>query len=202
MRALLLEHGMVTPVGRRHSSTGCPQSSLMLSTDCPRASWSYSIDSGNDGSRSTLRSVRPRATWRSGPINHPVSLSGDSPRHRSHHRHRAVAAVGDGRMFARGRDMAAWLGLVPRQHSTGGRPTLGSISKRGTRTCAALHPRRPVFVRPLETRPVVARPMAAPGRDASTASGGHRRVANTMVRICWKVLTSEEEFRAYPARVA
>jgi hypothetical protein len=42
-----------------------------------------------------------------------------------------VAAVGDGRMFARGRDMAAWLGLVPRQHSTGGKPTLGSISKRG-----------------------------------------------------------------------
>src|SRR5207248_5538064 len=36
-----------------------------------------------------------------------------------------VAAVGDGRMFARGRDMAASLGLVPRQHSTGGKPTLG-----------------------------------------------------------------------------
>ena len=32
---------------------------------------------------------------------------------------------------ARGRDMAAWLGLVPRQHSTGGKPVLGRVSKRG-----------------------------------------------------------------------
>jgi transposase len=41
-----------------------------------------------------------------------------------------VAAVGNGRMFASGRDMAAWLGIVPSQHS-GGKPTLGRISKRG-----------------------------------------------------------------------
>jgi transposase len=41
------------------------------------------------------------------------------------------AAVGDGKQFKRGRDMAAWLGLVPRQHSTGGKPTLLGISKRG-----------------------------------------------------------------------
>src|SRR5579863_7157517 len=42
-----------------------------------------------------------------------------------------VAAVGDARAFARGRDMAAWLGLVPRQMTTGGRPKLLGISKRG-----------------------------------------------------------------------
>jgi transposase len=42
-----------------------------------------------------------------------------------------VAAIGDGRMFRSGRDFAAWLGLVPRQHSTGGRSTLLGISKRG-----------------------------------------------------------------------
>ena len=44
-----------------------------------------------------------------------------------------VAAVGDARAFARGRDMAAWLGLVPRQVTTGGRPKLLGISKRGNR---------------------------------------------------------------------
>jgi transposase len=44
-----------------------------------------------------------------------------------------VAAVGDGRAFARGRDMAAWLGLVPRQMTTGGKPKLLGISKRGNR---------------------------------------------------------------------
>lgn len=44
-----------------------------------------------------------------------------------------VAAVGKGEAFDTGRDMAAWLGLVPRQYSTGGRTTLGRISKRGSR---------------------------------------------------------------------
>jgi transposase len=43
-----------------------------------------------------------------------------------------VAAIGTGEAFDRGRDFGAWLGLVPRQHSTGGRPILGRISKRGS----------------------------------------------------------------------
>lgn len=44
-----------------------------------------------------------------------------------------VSAVGDAKMFKRGRDCSAWLGLVPRQYSTGGKAILGSISKRGDR---------------------------------------------------------------------
>ena len=44
-----------------------------------------------------------------------------------------VAAVGDARTFARGRDLAAWLGLVPRQATTGGRPRLLGITKRGSK---------------------------------------------------------------------
>jgi transposase len=44
-----------------------------------------------------------------------------------------VAAIGSGEAFERGRDFGAWLGLVPRQYSTGGRSILGGISKRGNR---------------------------------------------------------------------
>jgi transposase len=44
-----------------------------------------------------------------------------------------VAAIGTGEAFERGRDFGAWLDLVPRQHSTGGRPILGRISKRGSK---------------------------------------------------------------------
>ncbi|MCA0851426.1 IS110 family RNA-guided transposase [Salipiger thiooxidans] len=44
-----------------------------------------------------------------------------------------VAAIGAGEAFGRGRDFAAWVGLVPRQYSTGGRTVLGHISKRGSR---------------------------------------------------------------------
>lgn len=40
--------------------------------------------------------------------------------------------------FAKGRDLAAWLGLTPRQHSTGGKQRLGSISKMGERTIRRL----------------------------------------------------------------
>jgi len=44
-----------------------------------------------------------------------------------------AAAVGDARTFVRGRDMAAWLGLTPRQMTTGGKPRLLGITKRGNR---------------------------------------------------------------------
>jgi transposase len=44
-----------------------------------------------------------------------------------------VAAVGDATAFKNGRQFAAWLGLVPRQHSTGGKTTLRGMTKRGNR---------------------------------------------------------------------
>src|SRR5690606_36615747 len=43
-----------------------------------------------------------------------------------------LASAGDARQFGKARDMAAWLGLVPRQHSTGGKSILLGISKRGS----------------------------------------------------------------------
>jgi transposase len=47
-----------------------------------------------------------------------------------------VAAIGNGAAFRKGRDFAAWLGIVPRQHSTGGKAKLLGISKRAaTSTC-------------------------------------------------------------------
>jgi transposase len=44
-----------------------------------------------------------------------------------------VAAIGEGQAFARGRDLAAWLGLVPKQRTTGGKPRLFGITKRGNK---------------------------------------------------------------------
>ena len=62
MRALLLEHGMVIPVAKRRSFTGCPRPLPMLNSGCHPALLCYSIGSGNDGSRSTSRLPRPRVT--------------------------------------------------------------------------------------------------------------------------------------------
>jgi transposase len=42
-----------------------------------------------------------------------------------------VAAIGNGAAFQKGREFASWVGLVPRQHSTGGKARLFGISKRG-----------------------------------------------------------------------
>lgn len=114
-----------------------------------------------------------------------------------------VAAVGNGHMFARGRDMAAWLGLVPRQYSTGGKATLGRISKRGNTYL------RELFIQGAQVSFLsLKRDQSALGEWLCAVEGRrHRQVAvvalaNKMVRICWKVLTSDEAFRAYPARVA
>ena len=49
-----------------------------------------------------------------------------------------VSAIGTGEAFERGRDFGAWLGLVPRQYSTGGKPILGRISKRGSKYLRSL----------------------------------------------------------------
>ena len=57
-----------------------------------------------------------------------------------------VAAIGNGEAFEKGRDVAAWLGLVPREYSTGGKQRLGGISKRGNRSqCTLLSCRSPSF---------------------------------------------------------
>jgi transposase len=44
-----------------------------------------------------------------------------------------VAEIGDWKTFSSGRSLAAWIGLVPKQHTTGGKDRLGSITKQGNR---------------------------------------------------------------------
>ncbi len=63
-----------------------------------------------------------------------------------------VMEVGNGGEFKNGRDMASWVGLVPRQYSTGGKTTLLGISKRGNKRlrCLFVHGARAVLSR-LET---------------------------------------------------
>jgi transposase len=65
-----------------------------------------------------------------------------------------VAAIGDGSAFAKGRDLSAWLGLVPRQHSTGGKTKMLGISKRGNQYLRRqlIHGARSVLLRLKETQ--------------------------------------------------
>jgi transposase len=67
-----------------------------------------------------------------------------------------VAAIGTGDVFSKGRDFGAWLGLVPKQISTGDRTILGKISRRGNRYLRVL------FVHPEHAPPLVSLPFRAP----------------------------------------
>src|SRR5947208_12375597 len=69
-----------------------------------------------------------------------------------------VSAIGNGTAFHKGRQFAAWLGLVPRQWSTGGKPKLLGISKRGNPYTIRLPPETPDI--PLRTTSDVSRLLA------------------------------------------
>jgi transposase len=107
-----------------------------------------------------------------------------------------VAAVGTGAAFAKGRDFAAWLGLVPKQISTGDRTILGGLSKRGNR-----------YLRTLLVGGAQAL-LRYPARWQSHGFGRwlqaagirlHRNVlavalANKLARIAWGVLRHENSY--------
>uniref|UniRef100_A4WZP8 Uncharacterized protein n=1 Tax=Cereibacter sphaeroides (strain ATCC 17025 / ATH 2.4.3) TaxID=349102 RepID=A4WZP8_CERS5 len=101
-----------------------------------------------------------------------------------------LAAAGDGLQFRKARDMAAWLGLVPAEHSTGGRQRLLGISKRGNG-----YVRRLIIHGARSCRLHLNREGHAIGRWLSVleARTHHNRaivaLANKITRIAWAVLT-------------
>jgi transposase len=106
-----------------------------------------------------------------------------------------VAAVGRAESFDRGRDLAAWLGLVPQQFTTGGKPKLLGISKRGNKYLRKLlvHGARAAL-------PHVAERDTPLGRWAKGLLGrAHHNVAvvalaNKLARIAWAVLRRGQTF--------
>ena len=108
-----------------------------------------------------------------------------------------IAAIGDGSDFKNGRHLAAWLGLVPRQHSSGDRRVMMGISKRGSRHLRTLlvHGARAVVrtaVRKTDSRSMWVNELRQRrGYNRATVA-----VANKNARVIWAVLTSGEPYRA------
>jgi transposase len=107
-----------------------------------------------------------------------------------------VAAIGNGASFHKGREFAAWLGLVPRQHSTGGKSRLFGISKRGNSYLRKIlvHGARAAVLRVKRERApfgawLDALEKRAPPNVVITAA------ANKLARIAWAVLSSGQEYR-------
>jgi transposase len=110
----------------------------------------------------------------------------------------AIAALAPSmEAFSRGRDFAAWLGLTPRQKSTGGKTRLGRISKMGERTLRRLL----IIGASAVVQQASKRGAAAGSWLAGMLTRKPRKLisvaqANKTARIVWAVLTRQEDYRA------
>jgi transposase len=114
-----------------------------------------------------------------------------------------VASIGNGAAFHKGREFAAWMGLVPKQYSTGGKAKLYGISKRGNNYLRKIliHGARAVVLRSKRERI----PMGA--WMTSLEARAPRNVlivatANKLARIAWAVLATGQDYRAVQEPVA
>ena len=114
-----------------------------------------------------------------------------------------IAAIGQAESFAKGRDLAAWLGLVPKQSTTGGKPRLSGISKRGNKYLRKLliHGARSALPSIVERDTQLGRWAKGLLRRA------HKNIAvvalaNKLARIAWAVLRRQEKFAIRDVLVA
>ena len=197
LRAILLERGMVAPQGKRkleqflgvlmdeQGGAGLSLRMIALVGDA-RAQWAELDRRISAFDAEFVRWVKENEEAR-----RLTTIPGVGPTIAS----ALIAAVGKGETFEHGRDLAAWLGLVPRQFTTGGRPKLLGISKRGNK-----YLRRQLIHGARAALPYVAERDTPLGRWAKELmSRAHRNVAvvafaNKLAKIAWAVLRRGERF--------
>jgi transposase len=109
-----------------------------------------------------------------------------------------VAAIGNGDAFAKGRDFAAWLGLVPKQISTGDRTILGKISKRGNRYLRVLFVQAAwvVLIKPKSWERHGLKSWIEAARKRLHHNVLAIALANKLARIAWAVLHKGRDFES------
>lgn len=108
-----------------------------------------------------------------------------------------VASIGDAKSFENGRQLAAWLGLVPKQHSTGGKQMLLGISKRGDTYLRTLliHGARAV-IRVAEYKPSYAKSWLAQLMGRRNKNVAAVALANKNARTVWALLAHDRNYES------
>ncbi len=197
IRGLLAEFGIVLPAGMAQIRKALPvlleeeEQKLPASFKALLAELAEELRHTDD--RVGVHDQRIQATAKSDErIQRLLEIEGIGPITAS----ALVAAVGDAAQFASGRNMAAWLGLVPSQHSSGGKERLGHISKRGDTYLRTLliHGARAALngsTNKPDRRSRWAQALASRrNRNIATVA-----LANKNARIAWAVLSRQEAYR-------
>jgi transposase len=193
-RGLLAEYGIVLPQGAWRFAAQAPSAIAEAElSELARAIFSDLLDQLVDVNRriGTL-DARIDAICRSHPAcRRLMKLPGVGPIIAT----ALVAAIDDGRHFRSGRELAAWIGLVPRQYTTGGKPKLGGIGRRANHYLRRqmIHGARSVISRLAKHNDA-----RSEWLKALVARRGINRtivaLANKNVRIAWALLARNEEY--------
>lgn len=198
IRGLLREFGLVVPVGIGFIYQRVPDLLDQASNDLPgvfRELMLRLLEHMKDLDRQVNELERQINVWhRSNTLSRKLEkVPGIGPITAS----ALVASIGDAKSFANWRQLAAWLGLVPKQHSTGGKTRLQGISKRGDTYLRTLliHGGRAIIRCAGQKPPTVDswldRILARRHKNVATVA-----LANRNARIVWALLAHDREFRA------
>ena len=159
---------------------------------------SWQSVASTEGSDTGVRQAHHRLA----SIKRDEQAAGRDPRRRSGAGHSVGRSIADPKAFRSGRDFSAWVGLVPKQNSSGGKDKLGSISKQGDRylrslfTAGALAVIRYAKIHGTGHRPWLTGLLARrPTKIAAIA------LANKLARMAWAMMARNERYRE-PAALA
>ena len=198
IRSLLLERGLTMPKGRSHVDALLPR---LLEDATLKLSFSFRVLLAQlrveldqlTGRIEQMDTVIQQTAKENEDCQRLTEIPGVGPVTAT----ALIAAVGNASAFRKGRNLAAWMGIVPGEYTTGGKQKLLGISKRGNKYL------RTLFIQ--GARSVLQqRHKQAPGLSswlAQLLARAHQNVvivalANKLVRMAWAVLCKNERYRA------